>query len=82
MCEFAYDQRPGLVRPRHQRKELEALLREAEAKGWRVDRAKGYFKMYCPCPEKHIVSVRLTPSGSRYEQNRRVKLRSQTCWEA
>jgi len=69
-------------RPKHPRKELEALLKEAEAQDWRV--VKGgdqQFKLYCPCPDRHIATVRATPSGSRYERNKRRVLRRDTCWE-
>jgi hypothetical protein len=38
-------------RRRHPKKELEALIREAEAQGWRVDSKTGYFKLKCSCPE-------------------------------
>lgn len=36
-------------RPKHPRKELEAVLKEAEGKGWRVVKGSKYFKMYRPC---------------------------------
>lgn len=69
-------------RPRHPRKELEALLREAEAKGWRVVKPGKYFKMYCPCIDKHLETVHLTPSDPNYERNLRGLLGRETCWKA
>ena len=50
-------------RPRHPRKELEALLKEAETKAWRVVKGSKYFKMSCPCSDEHWTTVHLTPLG-------------------
>jgi hypothetical protein len=68
-------------RPRHQNKELEAVLQEAEAKDWRVDRPspRGYFRMRCPCG-LHQRRVHLTPSNPNYERNLRKWLERQPCW--
>jgi hypothetical protein len=73
---------PRKRRPRHPVKELEVVLREAESRGWRVEkRQKGnYFKLLCPCPEKHMRWVHLTPSGSNYETDLRHWLRRCGCW--
>lgn len=68
--------------PRDPRKELEALLKEAEATGWRATKGKKYFTIWCPCPDKHRVTVHLTPSDPNYERNLRAHLRRTTCWEA
>jgi hypothetical protein len=65
-----------------QHQQLEALLADAEARGWRVDRDKGYPKILCPCPEKHMATVHLTPSNPYYFRNRRKYLERYTCWEA
>lgn len=70
-----------MVRPRHQDKDLEPVLAEAEDKGWRVEKGKKYWKMYCPCPDKHLKTVKLTPSDPRYRQNLLGQLRRATCWE-
>jgi hypothetical protein len=70
-----------LARPRHPRKELEALLRDAEAQGWRVTRDRLYFKLRCPCAGKHFTTVHLTPSNPRYQLNKRRWLVRRTCWE-
>lgn len=66
-------------RPKHQRPELEAVLRAAEQQGWRVVKGR-YFKMYCPCVDKHIKTVKLTPSGANYRQNLIGQLLRSTCW--
>jgi hypothetical protein len=41
-----------------------------------------YFKLYCPCPDKHLQTVHLTPSDPNYERNVRGLLGRETCWEA
>jgi hypothetical protein len=37
--------------------------------------------MYCPCPEKHFKTVKLTPSGANYLKDLLGQLRRATCWE-
>jgi hypothetical protein len=69
------------TRPKHQKKELEAVLKAGEAQGWTVTRGKGYFKMKCPCEEKHLKTVRLSPSGANYKKNLISLLVRETCWE-
>jgi hypothetical protein len=68
-----------MARPRHQIKELEELLTEAERKGWRVDRRSRYFRLRCPCG-KHMTWVHLTPSNPRYTLERRQYLQGTGCW--
>jgi hypothetical protein len=68
------------VRQRHPDQDYERLLRDAEARGWRVSRGKGYFKALCGCPDKHWVSVVLTPSGSRTLVNTRKRFERSACW--
>lgn len=70
------------TRPKHQDKDLEAVLRDAEARQWRVTKGKRYYMMRCPCPEMHQKTVKLTPSGSRYELNLRKWLERQSCWRS
>ena len=73
------DRRP---RPKHQRKELEAIHKLCEARGWRVDRAKGgYFKVKCGCEERHMRTVHLTPSDPSYGKNLLAWLARCSCWE-
>lgn len=68
-----------MARARHQVKELEALLAEAESKGWRVDKGSKYFRLRCPC-KNHMTWVHLTPSNPRYAQERRQYLQGTGCW--
>lgn len=69
-------------RPGHPKKDLEKLLKDVEAHGWRVSRDKGYYKAYCLCPAKHKTYVHLSPSGADYEKNKRKWFERQTCWKA
>lgn len=69
-----------MTRPRHPRKELEAILSAAEARGWRVVRGNK-FKMYCPCADEHMKTVALTPSNPNYAKELRRQLARATCWE-
>lgn len=67
-------------RPRHPVKEFERLLRDAEERGWRIKRHKGYFRALCPEPCECSRSVALTPSGSRTLLNTRKKLERCVGW--
>jgi hypothetical protein len=69
-----------VTRPRHPDKDLERILKEAEDRGWRVERGKRYYKIYCPCPEMHKKSVHLTPSDPGYRRNLLGQLGRATCW--
>lgn len=68
-------------RPKHPKKELEAVLKAAEAQSWIVTKAKKYFKMKCGCPDKHSKSVHLTPSDPKYLKNLLGQLARATCWK-
>lgn len=71
-----------MSRPRHNNKDLEAVLRKGEAQGWRV--AGGgdkHFKMKCPCPKKCMKTVSTTPSSPNYLRDLKAQLRRATCWE-
>lgn len=71
-----------VTRPKHRMPELEAVLRGAERQGWRVTGGgNSYFKMYCPCPEKHKKSVHCTPSDPNYKRNLLGELKRKTCWK-
>lgn len=61
-------------------KELKAIRDQAEQKGWRVVRGKKW-KLYCPCDEKHLKNMSLTPSGARYVKNLIKQLERSTCWK-
>lgn len=70
-----------MVRPRHPDKDLETVLQEAEGKRWRVDKGKKYFKMYCPCADRHKKTVHLSPSSPNYRRNLLAQLGRATCWD-
>ena len=64
-----------------QRKELAAIRAEARRKGWRVERGKGYYKMWCPpACGKHWKTVHLSPSDPNYTRNLLGQLGRATCW--
>lgn len=69
-----------VARPRHPRKEIEAVLSVAEAQRWTVIKARKYFKMRCPCADKHAKTVHLSPSDPKYLQNLVGQLKRATCW--
>ena len=50
-------------RPRHTKRDYEALLQEAEGDGWRVTKNKRHFQALCPWACKCIVTVSATPSA-------------------
>jgi hypothetical protein len=62
-----------------QGKELEAIRETARRKGWRVERGKKYYKMWCPCGS-HMKTMKLTPSDPNYTRNLLGQLRRATCW--
>ncbi len=43
------------------------------ALGWRAEgpNSKGYFKLKCPCPGKHLTMVHKTPSNPNYWKERK-----------
>lgn len=67
-------------RPRHQDKHLEGVLSDAEKRGWRVEKGRKYYMMWCPCGAHHK-TVRLTPSDPNYRRNLLGWLRRSGCWE-
>jgi len=68
-------------RPRHQKKEIERVLKLAEKAGWRVMKPKsGKFKLRCGCPDQHYRSVALTPSSGYYPDHLLDWLRNLPCW--
>ncbi|MGH9211040.1 MAG: hypothetical protein ACRD2C_10200 [Acidimicrobiales bacterium] len=68
------------MRSKHQNKDLEKLLKQAEKLGWRVGKGKKYFMMRCPCGQ-HQRTVKLTPSDPNYGTNLRAWLKRTGCWE-
>lgn len=70
-----------MPRPKHNNKELEQLLKEAEHKGWDVKGGGNtHFKMFCPCYEKHKKQVSTTPRNQNHEKRVRGFLERHTCW--
>lgn len=68
-------------RPKHQNKEIEALLKEAESYRWVFTKNPGgYYKGKCGCEAKHLKMVHCTPSNPRYVLNLR-KWFERTCWK-
>lgn len=72
-----------MARPKHPNKEVEAALAHAEARGWRIEPARGHAwgRMYCPwnddecrCGEFCIASIWSTPRNpaNHARQIRRV----------
>jgi hypothetical protein len=77
----AVDRWDKVVRPRHKTKEFEAVLKEAEQKGWRVTLGgNGHYKMYCPCPLKCKKTMPSTPSDPNCLKNLLGQLTRVTCW--
>lgn len=62
-------------------KELREIRKEAERRGWRVTKGKRYWKMYCPCRQKHKKTMALTPSDPNYVKNLLGQLNRATCWK-
>lgn len=50
---------------KHQRKDLEQVLRWFDSAGWRIESKAGYYRLYCPCGA-HQRSFHLTPSNPNY----------------
>lgn len=70
-----------MTRPKHSDKELDKVLKSAWEQGWRIGRDGGYWKMWCPCEDKHWKTVKLTPSNRFYKKNLLKKLENSTCWK-
>lgn len=69
-----------MPRPKHNDKDLEQLLKEAEHKDWRIEGGgNAHFKLKCPCGI-HKKTVATTPSSRYYEKRTRAILERETCW--
>jgi hypothetical protein len=66
-------------RRRHQDKDIEKVLVEAENHGWDVIPTDKYWKLLCGCGQ-HKKWVKLTPSGAKYVQNLAQWFKRQSCW--
>lgn len=71
---------PGRYWDKHPKKELDAVLGEYADARWRIERAKGYYRVYCPCG-KHMRSIHLSPSDPNYVKNALGWLYRQPCYE-
>ena len=63
---------------RHPVKELGVLLRAAERRHWRVERASKYDKIYSACGDDRKTG-HVSPSNPHYARRRR-QLERATCW--
>lgn len=69
-----------IARQRHPKKDLEAILKSAEAHGWNFERKQKYFMGKCSCGVHHR-TVHLSPSDPNYGTNLDHWFRRQTCWK-
>jgi hypothetical protein len=67
-------------RRRHPDKDIEKVLREAEAHRWKVIPGKTYWKAKCPCGQHANWSIKLTPSGANYVKDLSKWFGRQSCW--
>lgn len=69
-------------RPRHPKKDIEAVLHSLELQGWLVSKGRKYFMAKCPpvCGE-HLKTVKLSPSDPNYAKNLRAWFRRSGCWK-
>lgn len=67
-------------RPAHPKPDLERILKEIEAGGWRVDRPGKYFRCRCSCGS-HMTHVHLTPSNPRHGSERLKFCQRFDCWK-
>jgi hypothetical protein len=66
---------------RHPTKDLQSLLILIHEQRWRILDPPTYYKAYCPCPDRHKTTVHLTPSGTKYRQNKLSWLKRQPCYD-
>lgn len=62
---------------RHPRKELEQVLEQFDALGWRIDDPPTYYRLRCPCG-RHMRWLHLTPSNPNYG-NEALQWAKRTC---
>ncbi len=68
-----------MSRSRHPDKDIEGLMREAEARGWTFTWRGRYPKGRCPCG-LHQKTIHLTP-GRAYVTNLAMWFRRLDCWK-
>jgi hypothetical protein len=67
-------------RPRHPKKDIEKVMRTAEARGWRFVKVRKYYKAYCPCGE-HLYTGHMTPSNPWYIVHLMYRVTCLICWD-
>ena len=65
---------------KHPKKDLEDVLEEFARHGWRIENPPRYYTVKCPCPDRHMRQIHLTPSNPRYANNALAWLRSLPCY--
>jgi hypothetical protein len=71
-----------MARPKHTDKDIENLLKQSEKREWRITGGgRRYFKMKCPCADKHLKMVHCSPSNPNYLRNLTNWLDKRTCWD-
>lgn len=68
-----------MTRGRHQNKDIEKVLAEAENHNWTVIATGKYWKALCGCGQ-HKKWISLTPSGVNYAKNLAKWFQRQSCW--
>jgi len=68
------------VRREQATKEFEDVRRSAERQGWTVTRGRKYFKMKCPCADRDMKMMHITPR-QHYLRNFTKTLQRDTCCE-
>ena len=67
-------------RPRPPKKDIEGVMRDAEARGWRFEKGRKYYKAYCPCGD-HLHTVHMTPSDPWYVVYLKYRCARLACWD-
>ena len=63
----------------HGEPELQTLLHEFHAQGWRIRDPGKYYKLFCPCGV-HMTMMHVSPSGRNYALDKRKWLHRQECY--
>ena len=70
----------GAYWKKHQKKEVQQLLEMFDQAGWTIVNPPKYYKVYCPCPDRHKTNIHLTPSDPNYVTHTLQWARNQTCY--
>jgi len=65
---------------KHPKPDLQQLLIDLDAEKWRIVDPPTYYKVLCPCPQKHKTWVHLTPKNRDYAQQKRTYLSTHACF--